>query len=165
MEVKILSSTELREKMDKEEINNETYSIPIYQNFRYFSPYDLTPEEEANMYVAALENGEIIGILKMKRYETEDHEHIPESRKNEQDTYIAIRYIDVRQEWKRKGVATQIFRFLNDFVVGSDHIVGSGETGEGYEAGIYEVRKKIITNCENYKDWDEFYDSYYEYEY
>lgn len=119
----------------------------VFLGFRYLSPIDF--DDTQSMFVVATHNGAVIGVLKIKRYAVHNHRFVMENEKIR--NYIAIRYIDVHERYKRKGVGTQLIGcmcyYLNNLQ--TTNIIKVSPMSE--EGSKFDVVGKIKNNLPAYK--------------
>lgn len=123
----------------------------IIRDFHYFCVRDITnwsqPDDVKYLiaYVNKLEIKNVIGIIKYAWYH---------------DTYIGINYIDIRVDYKLKGVATALIKELNNHIV-DKYIVISILSEEGKAAKINEVFKRNLV-CKAFDRASQLADFIYE---
>jgi len=98
---------------------------------------------------------EIIGVLKYKRYARKNHQTVLEKDKNKIKIYVAIRFVGVKETYKRQGVATNLFKRLSEDIGPNDHLVLSPLTKEGRAAKLLEVAK--TTTKSNVYKYNEYF--------
>lgn len=84
------------------------YFGQVFKGFHYYSPQDFTDGD--SIFILAMYRSEVIGVLKVKRYAIHNNRFVKENEiiRN----YIAIRYIDVRQDFKNNGIGTTLIKLL-----------------------------------------------------
>lgn len=149
--------------MSKYTINNKidekTMNIPVFDGFYYFAPFDFEKHAftRGSRFIVAIDTktNQIIGVMKIKRYNLVDHSFVPESKKDEIPHYIAILYVDVHRSWKQRGIATALYKELNKQITKPNVICGTALSKEGKLAKLDQLRKRIITNAESFDSFDE----------
>lgn len=118
-------------------------SYPYYTGFDLMSPtffeHTEPSHEHGCRYLVALnQQNEPIGVLKTKRYGLPLHEFVPEEKASAEDSYVAIRLIDVREDVQRFGVARQLIQYWSESVLRpNDVIVGGSTTPKGLATDIH----------------------------
>lgn len=155
MRYDLLTKKEMTKMLSKTQINDKS-SVPVFAEFRYLSPIDLSEEgsEYNTKYIVAYRSDEIIGVLKYKRYARRTHQTVLEKDKHKTKNYIAIRFVDVKEPFKRQGVATNLITRLSKEVGPNDHLVLSPLTKEGKTAKLLDIaRAKIQSNVYSYNQY------------
>lgn len=80
-----------------------TYMGNYLQNFRFVTQSDFLASDD--IFIIAQVGKDIVGMLKFKRYAQSDHRYVPEHERAKLQTYLCIRYIDVREDCKHQGIA------------------------------------------------------------
>lgn len=148
-------------------VDESTMSVPVFEGFHYFSPEDFKEHEVGTRFIVATEQstGEVVGVLKFKRYDSEDHSFVSEENAVSTTNYVAVRYVNVRSDCKRRGIAKKLYEELNESVVHADAVIGSGLSEEGRLAKLGEIRKETITRCDSYSSFDVYEDERMELDY
>lgn len=152
-------------------VNDEEVSVGIYEGFTFVSPGDF--EQRGNLYLTALSEGQVVGVLKVKRYKNANHEPVREldyvttttDQKGKpipmSKTYLAVRYIDVHQSYQRQGVAKALIHTLSDYIEQQDRlatgnpqtsVVLSRLTEAGAQANLLKVFKEGMPGRKVRKD-------------
>jgi GNAT superfamily N-acetyltransferase len=125
--------------------------IGYYEGFdlmrpAFFNNYDLghTPEVGCQYLLRLGEDGEVIGVIKWKRYGLPDHQFVSEGEKNEVNNYIAIRFVDVHENHRRKGVAKELVVALSQRL-DDECIVGGQATPSGRKCNIHLWMKECFS--------------------
>lgn len=133
-------------------IEDEDYNL-IYEGFYYFAPestyfnsFYANKNQQAPIYFVLYENEMIVGVLKLGHYVREDY------------SFRSINYIDVHEDYRNQGVAKRLYSALNEWGKDNkDYIVGSILSEMGKEANLYDVRKSILVNSNNFDNESELY--------
>ena len=138
-----------------------------YEGFELLQPYafqlsDLknSPENGCQYLVRLNEKQEIIGVLKWKRYSLPDHLFVPENEKDQTDNYIAIRFIDIHKDYRKRGIAKELALALSQRLDDSP-IVGGKATPSGKESNIHRwlenqvSQKYYISEVDLVDEWEE----------
>lgn len=88
-------------------------------------------------YLLALEAGEVVGVLKWKRYRLPDHAYVPEDDADAEENYLAIRFVDVKQAYRQTGIAKALLRAFSEREAEELPIVGGRATPAGERANIH----------------------------
>lgn len=110
----------------------------------FFSNADSSIETGCQYLVAFNQQNLPIGVLKWKRYSLPDHKYVPEHLANQVDSYLAIRLIDVRADYRQKGVATALVKKFTENIPSNNNIVGGKATALGKQAKIHDLFKKLL---------------------
>jgi hypothetical protein len=139
------------------------YQMDLFEGFTYFSPEGLserlnimdpkstiinkplnflfaqTPEKKAPQ--------DIIGVLKLGTYN--DYGYLPD--------FWSIDFVDIREDKRNRGIATSLFRSLNEILTPNDLLVGTilSPLGKAYKLGA--KLHRIITACPYFDDVNRFY--------
>lgn len=122
----------------------------IIRSFHYFDVQDIIcyyqPDDVKYLvaYVDEFKIKNVIGIIKYAWYN---------------DCYIGINYIDIRVDYKRKGVATLLIKELDNYLV-DKYVVISILSKEGKEAKINEVFKNNL-KCKTFDSTSQLSDFVY----
>jgi hypothetical protein len=113
----------------------------VYNKFHYFKPDHIYSYNESGgrIFFVAYKNTKnchnIIGVLKTAVYKY-----------YEQKPFRAINYVDVSIDYRRNGIAKNLIKMVNDYVLNEksiDTLVSSYITEEGEKCGM---RKLLIEN-------------------
>lgn len=92
----------------------EDFSGGIYEGFDIFSPID-TDEPKCNFIISTHDNN-IVGVIKFKRYKMRNHDYLSEddfkSYKTGIKNYKGIMFVDVRKDYRRNGIATNMIKHI-----------------------------------------------------
>ena len=157
MKIEFVKGDNFKEYVDslnRMDIDTESYNINMFKGFAYFSPIDLN-SDGSNFLVAVDENiNQIVGVLKIKRYALSNHKYVSEeeiiNKFFTNKTYIGVRYLDVRVDYKRKGIATELIKnicnIINQEANIKTEIKLSFLTQEGSIAKLNQIFKKYAKN-------------------
>jgi len=161
---KKVSKDDLRKIMEHCEIDSESKSVPVYKGFRYFSTFDLREDEEANFFLVAInkQSNNVVGVMRIKCYSLGSVEYVSESTKVEGDYFTLISFVDVKEKFKRKGIATNLYRTLNDVLTTEDMLMGTKLSYEGAKAQLGKLRKQLVTKCPVYNSYSDYAEELYE---
>lgn len=84
----------------------------VFQGFRYLSPIDF--DDTDSIFIVATYGDCVIGVLKIKRYAVHNHRFVKEDESIR--NYVAIRYIDVHESYKGKGVGTELLHHMSCYL-------------------------------------------------
>jgi hypothetical protein len=121
----------------------------VYHNFHYLSHYTIgfrsfsSSDRPDIDYVVAFLNKKIVGVLCF----------YPNA--NYGENIYSISYIDVRKDQRNKGIATEIYKKLNEHVNQSMIVYGTQPSVMGELCKLQEIRKRYLTNCQNFDDEDD----------
>lgn len=146
LQMKFLSNVELFEITKGLEVDEDTISVPVFRGFSFLSPFDFTftGSERNTYFLSAMVNNSVVGVMKLKRYHLKTHMTVLEEDKDKYDNYVAIRYMDVREDARRQGIATMLFESLNAWIEPNQKIVMSALTMLGKKAKLDEKGKKVM---------------------
>lgn len=150
MDFLYVKGTELSKYINEDmKVNYEDFKGGIYEGFTFFSPFDLKSYKDNN-YFLAVEDGNIVGILKYKRYAFKDNSYVPEEellKAKPRKNYLGVSYIDIHNDYKRQGIATKMLKAMNCWIREGEIIKVSFETGEGKDANILKTFKRELTKA------------------
>lgn len=151
--------------------NHPTYvedEIVYYEGFdlmrpSFFENMEDTgyPEYGCRHLLSLNEQKEVVGVLKYKRYSIPGHHFVPEEEANEVESYIAIRFIDVKQSARKQGVALSLVQEFSSMLHEDELIVGGKATTKGREANIHTwferelTQKYYISEVDLIEEWEE----------
>jgi len=133
---------------------------PYFSGFHYFAQHhlygsfmDKNPEPH---FLVAREEGtespfDIVGVLKLGRYE--EGKDVP---------YYAVNYIDVREDHKINGIATNLIKHLNYVLIEHDVLVGTDLSLEGQAAKLKDIIAREFHACPYHKNQWDFSEHLYE---
>lgn len=153
-----LTKEEVEKMARNYSVDAEGWSVPVFEGFRYFSPIDFKQQEIGTRFILATYKEEIVGVMKTKRYAQDNHAYVDEKEKRTIPNYIAIRYVDVREDFKRRGMASALYKHLNTRLNSSDTVISSPLSAEGEKAALHTIRTTYITHCSSFnslEDWME----------
>lgn len=116
----------------KIKILEERYSISKFENFKYFSPEDLVNWHDKSNYLVTYHNKKIVGVIKYGVFGHEEKEY-------------GICYIDVNNEFKRRGIAKELITELNKYLDLELKLYISKPSDEGELCKINDLFKGLIT--------------------
>lgn len=135
-------------------VNHERFSPGIFENFEGFSPIDID-EHKCQFIIATNEEKDVIGVIKLKRYKFFNHEFLSEedfqAHKKRIKNYKGIMFIDVREDFRKQGVARQMIKHLCDITKeeGTKTSIRLGKlTHLGKEAKLLNIFKEYLP------EWD-----------
>lgn len=139
--------------------------VTYYSHFdllspRFFVDLDINQGELGCQYLFLLENDKIIGAIKWKRYSIPHHQFVSED--DTQESYVAIRLVDIHENYRQKGYAKELVKYWGIHCLKeNDLVVGGKETNSGAESNIHHWISNTITQ-KYYKseitlveDWEE----------
>ena len=137
-------------KFNKMEIDYKNFSFGIFKGFEGFSPIDLD-WKECQFIIATDDFNNVIGVIKFKRYKLLNHEYLSEedfnSYKNGIKNYKGIMFVDVREDYRRQGIAKQMIKLFCDITdkETSKTCVRLGKlTNLGRDAKLLEIFKEYL---------------------
>lgn len=101
---------------NKLNISYKDFSGGIFEGFDFFSPIDI--ESSYCNFIISVDdsNQDIIGVIKFKRYRSSNHEYLSEeeflSSKRKIKNYKGIMFVDVKDSYRNKGIATNMIKYL-----------------------------------------------------
>lgn len=110
---------------------NNGCGVYYFENFHYFSPEHLIKEND--FYIIAHDSNNLTNILGVLKY-------------GWYGGNIAVTYIDIHRQYKRKGIATQLIARFNDILTqyNTKYLELSRLSNEGKQANIDLVFKRLI---------------------
>lgn len=139
-------------KFNKMDIDYKRFSFGIFEGFEGFSPIDLE-ENQCNFIISVNTNNDIVGVIKFKRYKMNNHEYLSEDNFNSYKkgikNYKGIMFVDVREDFRRKGVARNMIKLLADITnkETSKTAIRLGKlTHLGKQAKLLEIFKEYLPN-------------------
>lgn len=131
---------------------NEPFSRGKYAGFGYFSPdhvfrstWHLPKDHPEDRFFMALDNKKVIGVCLLQK-----------SPYDEEKEAWWISFMDIHQDYRRKGIAKSLYQFINEWVDSSMVIYGGMLSADGKSANLHKVRKQHITRCSCYGTSDEY---------
>jgi hypothetical protein len=113
-----------------------------FEGFHYFTPDCIhywnqsNPNSKYKFIVARTpsETGphSIVGVTLIGQYE-------------EEPPYKAIQFIDVRRDYKRRGVATSMIKTLDLILANNEILVGSSLSEEGIQSNLHNLVRRYLT--------------------
>lgn len=149
----------------KQQPINTDDDLQTYRGFDLVTPVffknrALSFEHGCQYLIQTDQNGHVSAVLKFKRYSLPLHNYVAEQDANNQDTYVAIRLIDVRADLRQTGLAKQLIHFWGTTVLRpSDVVVGGRATQLGQQTAIHswldrELPQRYVTSeIELVNDW------------
>lgn len=130
----------------------------VYQGFNYFSNVDLVESSSdfGNQFIVAYSDEGILGVLKYKRYEKKTNKYVPEAERTTKNTYLAVRFIDVRKDKRHKGLAKELILVLNSEFDQLETLVLSPLTSLGVKAKLKKLFTHICFNAK-VKSYNEYF--------
>lgn len=139
-------------KFNEMDIDYSRFSLGIFKGFEGFSPIDLE-ENKCNFILSVNETNDIVGVIKFKRYKMSNHDYLSEndfnSYKNGIKNYKGIMFVDVREDFRRKGVSRSMIKLLADITntETSKTAIRLGKlTHLGKQAKLLEIFKEYLPN-------------------
>lgn len=131
-------------------VNYDSFQFGIYEGFEGFSPIDID-EGKCQFILASNEDNDIIGVIKFKRYKQRNHEYLTEEDFTSKPrlNYKGIMFVDVREDYRRKGVATEMIKLFSDITdkEGDKTSVVLGKlTHLGRDAKLLDIFKQHLPN-------------------
>lgn len=134
------------------EIDYDKFSPGIFKGFEGFSPIDIE-ENQCNFIVSINEANDIIGVIKFKRYKMSNHAYLSEEDFNAYENgiknYKGIMFVDVREDFRQKGVARNMIKHLADITneETSKTAIRLGKlTYMGKQAKLLKIFKEYLPN-------------------
>lgn len=118
----------------------------MFEGFEYFKPRDLSDEYVSKellnpkFLVCLSNNSEVVGVMKVAESEFQ----------NVGIEYLDLVYIDVHEDYRRKGVAKGLYKLMNDTFPSDTVLISSSLSDMGEKAKLNILRKSIVTNFETY---------------
>lgn len=117
MKIHYVKGEELQDFLNKfntMDVTFESFSGGIYKGFDIFSPIDL--DEPKCNFIISTNGDDIVGVIKFKRYKTRNHDYLSEddfkSYKTGIKNYKGIMFVDVREDYRRNGIATKMIKYI-----------------------------------------------------
>lgn len=131
--IKVLKTKELKDYIESKEleIDNKNFNIPMYEGFCYFSPLDLEDKDDTIFIVHECDDI-ITGILKLGLT----------TEKKKSVRYVS--YVNVHKDYRKQGIATKLYKAINDIDLETDTIINSFLTKLGKEAKLNVIFKREI---------------------
>lgn len=133
------------------EVSYESFSGGIYKGFDIFSPIDLD-EPKCNFIISTYDNN-ILGVIKFKRYKLRNHDYLSEDDfkfyKAGIKNYKGIMFVDVREEYRRNGIATNMIKYICEITKAEGHKSGfrlGKLTPLGKDAKLLNIFKMHLPN-------------------
>jgi hypothetical protein len=154
-EYKVFTSEEMQDfmQLNRHESHYKKNGSQVYVGFHYLKPehiftYTLMPTfftQPEIYYFCALEDNKLVGIMRL----------IQNADSKLYEFYID--YIDINENHRLKGIATNIYELVNEWFQHKPQtvILGTSLSVEGEQAKLHDLRKKIITNCKTFTSRDE----------
>lgn len=122
----------------------------IYEKFYYFNIESIGINSKyKHIFFTAFNEKELIALLKFSQSPT-----------NKENIWI-ISWIDVREDYREKGIATELIRKLNEYVKGKNFIIINTPLSEmGKVCKLNNLMRKIIVNCPFYQSELEYFNEY-----
>lgn len=131
----VVKISEMDKHVEPLKVKDENFGVPKYEGFRYFSPDHVfrmwsNKEKPEDLFFMAFEDEKLVGVLLLQKspYEKE---------------CWWISYIDVHIDYKKKGVAKDLYESLNAWVDPELVIYGSVLSWEGKEADLHNLRNRL----------------------
>ena len=121
--------------------------LDVFEGFTYFSPSSMNYERPANFILAREGNNpkDIIGVLNVNLFQS--YNKLPD--------HWQLSFVEVREDKRQRGIATQLYTKLNEILTPGDFLVGTDSTSYGRVANLDEKRNKLVTVCPNFdRDYD-----------
>lgn len=118
---------------------------PYYEDFVFVNPWDFSNEGSnyGSRFIVAYTDNKIVGVLKVKRYAKRTHDYVPEELAQLKKTYLAVRYIDVRSDFKGLGVASCLISYFNSLLTQGELIILSNLSTEGRKVKLKALFKRL----------------------
>lgn len=137
-------------ELNEMKVNYERFSPGIFEGFEGFSPIDIQ-EDKCQFIIATNEQKDIVGAIKFKRYKFNNHEFLSEdnffSSENEIKNYKGIMFVDVREDYRKQGIARKMIKYLCDMtkMEGNKTAIRLGKlTYLGKEAKLLNIFKEYL---------------------
>lgn len=152
LEYKMFSQEELREFMmtDGYWNNHLVGDYSTFSGFYYFSSKNLSSylaPENLRFLVCIANKNNVIGVLKIADY------------KNDDLLYTGLNYVDVHAGYRRKGIAKEMYKHLNENLGKDTLLISSYLSDMGVETKIDLMRKECLTNFKNFNSLKDYYES------
>jgi GNAT superfamily N-acetyltransferase len=110
-----------------------------YEGFTYFKSANVSSNLwiTHRIFVAFDSDNKIVGVLKFS----------PFQRFSKCGNVWIVNWVDVHRDYRKKGIATDLYQALNSWVSSDMIIVGDHFSEEGLNANLASLRTKIIINC------------------
>jgi GNAT superfamily N-acetyltransferase len=142
------------------EIKEEMNAQGIEQwNEEYPKPRIFTTDVESGTLYALKENQEIIGIIVLSEFQDKEYEDIEWS--DETGDYLVIHRIGVHPKWQRKGIATRMMDFAEDYAREHGYNSIRLDTYSGNPRSLELFKKKKYKMKEGHIHFPECKDPYY----
>ncbi|KJD43307.1 GNAT family N-acetyltransferase [Paenibacillus terrae] len=116
----------------------------VYEGFHFFSPHDFNMASIMEYYcIIAIEGVDVRGVMLL--YQDPQHPL----------TY-SISYVDVRKDHQRQGIAKSLYTTLNGLLSPNNVVIGTDLTVEGKAAKLKRLRKKTITTCHSFDNFNQY---------
>lgn len=124
----------------------EDYVNESYEGFSLFTPSNSSYKSYEHYFFVAThkESQKVAAVLKLSRSAYDN------------DVW-SITWVDVHQHFRRIGLARSLYSFLNQHVTSDMIVVGTLPTNDGKNAKLQELRIKILTNCQSYGLYEDYY--------
>jgi GNAT superfamily N-acetyltransferase len=137
-----LNTTNLKGLVQKQQLKPKDKFTTIYSDFHYFSGYDFTNDDVE--FIVALDGDIIIGILKYSINICQEYALCWDIQPD--CIYTAMRYIDIKEGYKNKGIGTQMIQKFNETIDKSIPLVISSQEDEGLIVGTHRMFDKHMTD-------------------
>ena len=132
-----------------------------YVGMHYFNPniFSSFSSNKEVFLVGETDKGEIVGVLHLSKNKLNDDLNPVQINFEEESNldYIMVHFIDVHKEYRKQGIATQLYLELNKLITKpNQYVIGTGMSNQGKKANVHELRKKLVTNGKNFGDIYEF---------
>ncbi|MBQ8997081.1 MAG: GNAT family N-acetyltransferase [Clostridium sp.] len=143
--------TEFLNNFNKIEVSYESFSGGIYNGFDIFSPIDL--DEPKCKFIFAADEENILGVIKFKRYKMRNHDYLSEEEFKTYKTgiknYKGIMFVDVKDDYRRNGIAKEMIKYLCDITKAEGPKTGfrlGKLTPLGKKANLISIFKTYLPN-------------------
>jgi hypothetical protein len=122
-----------------------------FKGFHYFSPYNLFENDRDLQFLVAHEGGvkapgSIIGVVKLGTF----------SFCGSLPDYTGICYIDVREDRRQMGVATEMIKSFNEHLAGKRWLVGSRPSELGMKCHLKDIIRRELNVCPYFGNTETF---------
>ncbi|RRJ54966.1 GNAT family N-acetyltransferase [Paenibacillus oralis] len=132
-----LSSKEAKQLTEKMPLWKNLLGRDVYERFHFFAPLDFQWSEVTlaqQTFLMAFDEGNLVGVMLLVQDDRNPY-------------HYGISYVDVHAQHRRKGIATYLYRQLNQWVQPNFLMSTSDLTQEGKKAKLDQIFKREIQRC------------------
>lgn len=133
----ILSSAEAKERTESLPLWKNQLGREVFEGFHFFAPLDFQWSEvtlEQQTFILALDGDSIVGVMLVVQDDRNPN-------------HYGISYVDVHSRRRREGIATQLYKKLNEWVQPNFLLSTSDLTQEGKKAKLNRIFRREINRC------------------